>query len=210
MIVVYTDGACQKTRGGWAFVTMIDGVIKQKSGSVPDSTNNQMEMRAAIEAMRAFPAMPIMIVTDSKYLMEGFRDYMPRWKKNGWRTSTGDAVKNKALWMEMDELAMGRKVEWQWVKGHNHDPLNEKADKLAQAAAAGDFESNGFKATHRHIKTGGLYRLVRDKMVKWEPDWQDVAVYENAEGLWIVRYKSEFEETERFEKLKRQVAGEAM
>lgn len=139
MIDVYTDGACSGNPGpgGWGVVIIADGETRELSGGDSATTNNRMEMTAAIEALNATRSLgPIALHTDSQYLKNGVTQWMARWKKNGWRTADRKPVKNKDLWEKLDELIAGRRISWRWVKGHNGDPGNERADELARQGLA--------------------------------------------------------------------------
>jgi ribonuclease HI len=141
-ILVWTDGACQGNPGpgGWAAILVDDAgsAIDERSGGLPQTTNNIMEMTAALEGMRALPAgSAVVVVTDSRYLLDGMTSWMAGWKKRGWKTAGGDPVKNKQLWLDLEaETQRHASVRWHWVKGHVGNALNERADELAVAAAA--------------------------------------------------------------------------
>ncbi len=141
-VLVWTDGACQGNpgRGGWAAILVDDAgrALQERSGGAPQTTNNIMELTAALEGMRALPAgSAVVVVTDSRYLLDGMTSWMAGWKKRGWRTAAGDPVKNKQLWLDLEaEVARHASVRWHWVKGHVGNALNERADELAVAAAA--------------------------------------------------------------------------
>jgi len=101
-------------------------------GGEPDTTNNRMELTAAIEALNALKGdSSVILYTDSKYVMDGIKDWMPNWKKRGWKTAAKKPVKNKDLWQALDEATQRHKIDWRWVKGHAGNPGNEKADDLA-------------------------------------------------------------------------------
>jgi len=133
MIEIYTDGACAGNPGpgGWGALIIEDGAQREISGGEPDTTNNRMEMVAAIEALKATTG-AVRIYTDSQYLKNGLLEWMPRWKRNGWKTSDGKPVKNRDLWDLLNQLTEGRRVEWRWVRGHNGHAGNERADALAR------------------------------------------------------------------------------
>lgn len=138
MIDIYTDGACAGNPGpgGWGAL-IIDGAERiELSGGEKATTNNRMEMMAAVEALRATSG-PVRLHTDSQYLKNGVTQWMKNWKRNGWRTADRKPVKNKDLWELLDGLVAARKIEWRWVKGHNGDPGNERADALAREGLAG-------------------------------------------------------------------------
>ena len=138
-VLVWTDGACRRNPGpgGWAaLLCWEDGIVEEHSGGLALTTNNVMEMTAALEGLRALPSgSRVCVVTDSRYLHDGMTSWMIGWKRKGWKTASGDAVKNKALWVQLDAAASGHEqVRWHWVKGHIGHPLNERADLLAVAA----------------------------------------------------------------------------
>ena len=138
MIEIFTDGACSGNPGpgGWG-VLIIDGATRtEMNGGEPETTNNRMEMRAAIEALKATGDAPVILHTDSQYLKNGINEWIHGWKRNGWKTSARKPVKNKDLWQELDALTEGRAIDWRWVKGHNGHPGNERADELARLGAA--------------------------------------------------------------------------
>ena len=136
----YTDGACSGNPGlgGWGAVLLAEKnnkIIKRKeiSGGVVDTTNNQMELIAAIETLKALKKYTeICIITDSNYVKKGITEWLPSWKKNNWKTSSKKEVKNRKLWEELEELVNRNKVDWLWVKGHAGNIENERADFLAR------------------------------------------------------------------------------
>jgi len=134
VINIYTDGACSGNPGpgGWG-VLIIDGSTqKELYGGDPLTTNNRMEMLAAIVALKATGGAPIILHTDSQYLKNGINIWIHNWKKNGWKNASKKPVKNKDLWLELDDLTQSRNIDWRWVKGHDGDPGNERADELAR------------------------------------------------------------------------------
>jgi ribonuclease HI len=138
-VLIWTDGACQRNPGpgGWAaLVCWEDGVVEERSGGLPLTTNNVMEMTAALEGLRALPpGSRACVVTDSRYLHDGMTSWMAGWKRKGWRTASGDPVKNKEIWLELEAAAaVHEHIRWHWVKGHVGHALNERADVLAVAA----------------------------------------------------------------------------
>ena len=138
---MWTDGACQGNPGpgGWAaLVCWEDGVTEEHSGGLAHTTNNIMEMTAALEGLRSLPdGSTVCIVTDSRYLLDGMTSWMAGWKKRGWKTAGGDPVKNRAIWEALDaEVGRHASVRWHWVRGHVGNALNERAAELAVAAAA--------------------------------------------------------------------------
>ncbi len=136
----YTDGACSGNPGigGWGAVLLAEKnnkIIKRKeiSGGVVDTTNNQMELIAAIETLKALKKYTeICIITDSNYVKKGITEWLPSWKKNNWKTSSKKEVKNRKLWEELEDLVNRNKVDWLWVKGHAGNIENERADFLAR------------------------------------------------------------------------------
>jgi ribonuclease HI len=136
-IIIYTDGACSGNPGvgGWGAILMYNKYEKKISGGNKDTTNNQMEIRAVIEALKIIKKpSEIIINTDSKYVMDGITKWIFGWKKNGWRTADRKAVKNSELWQELDIEVSKHSIEWRWVKGHSGDKYNDIADELAREA----------------------------------------------------------------------------
>jgi len=135
---IYTDGAClgNPGPGGWAFVIKYNAKkIEKFSGSVKYTTNNKMELIAAIKAIKFFKKkMIINIYTDSKYLKDGITIWIKKWKLNGWKTSNKKKVKNSDLWKLLEKGIKDHQIHWIWIKGHNQNILNEKADMLAKKA----------------------------------------------------------------------------
>lgn len=139
MIRIITDGACRGNPGpgGWAAIIIADGKVEEFGGHEPHTTNNRMEMQAAIEGLRRTPAdAPVHIVTDSSYLMNGITQWISGWRRRGWKTATGEPVLNRELWEELDRLA-GKRVTWERVRGHAGHPENERADTIAQSYSHG-------------------------------------------------------------------------
>jgi ribonuclease HI len=139
-VLIWTDGACQGNPGpgGWAaLVVWPDEVVEEHSGGLPHTTNNIMEMSAALEGLRSLPdGSRVCVVTDSRYLLDGITSWITGWKRKGWKTAAGAPVKNKELWEALDEeVGRHERVRWHWVKGHVGTALNERADELAVAAA---------------------------------------------------------------------------
>lgn len=143
-LFAYTDGACSGNPGpgGWgALLIARDGetVVKERElkGGEADTTNNRMELLAAIHALEALErASTLTVITDSAYVKGGITAWLHGWKRNGWRTSTKKPVKNEDLWRRLDEAAARHSVTWEWVKGHAGHPENERADELARAGMA--------------------------------------------------------------------------
>ena len=135
MIYIYTDGACMRNPGpgGWAALVLSGDEYQVCSGSAADTTNNRMELTAAIEALKYFTERSIInLHTDSKYVKEGIETWIVNWKKNGWKTASKKPVKNKMLWVELDNQIARHSINWQWIKGHLGHIHNEQADYLAR------------------------------------------------------------------------------
>jgi ribonuclease HI len=139
--LIWTDGACQGNpgRGGWAAIVCLpDGSTREVAGGSAQTTNNIMEMTAALEGLRALdPGSMACVVTDSRYLHDGMTSWITGWKKRGWKTAGGDPVKNREVWLALEEECLRHAaVRWHWVRGHAGTAMNERADELAVAAAA--------------------------------------------------------------------------
>ncbi len=145
-IEIFTDGACSGNpgAGGWGVILRCGETEKELSGGEAQTTNNRMELTAVIEALKALKReCEITLYTDSRYVMDGVNEWMPNWKKNGWRTTNKkSAVKNLELWQELDSLLPKHKIKWVWVKGHNGHPENERVDKLARDSAKSFLEKD--------------------------------------------------------------------
>ena len=138
MIKIYTDGSCLENpgNGGWAAIIIDDEKKTEIKGSKKNTTNNQMELLAPIEALKKIPkGSKIEIFTDSKYVKSGITEWIHNWKKNGWKTADKQPVKNKELWEELDLLANEFEISWNWVKAHSTDELNNEVDLIAKEAA---------------------------------------------------------------------------
>ena len=138
MIKVYTDGSSlgNPGNGGWAFLVVRENKISYRSGFEKDTTNNRMELLAAIKALEFLnDCIKFSIITDSKYLKLGITTWIFNWKKNNWKTSTKQSVKNKDLWERLDNLSSRKNINWNWVKAHNTSELNNQVDELARKAA---------------------------------------------------------------------------
>ena len=134
---MYTDGACRGNPGpgGWGVILSYQDEEKTLNGFEPDTTNNRMELTAAIEGLRALKrACDVDLKTDSKYVMRGINDWMSNWKSNGWKTAAKNQVKNADLWKLLDEQVKKHRVKWEWVKGHAGIEGNEMADQQANLA----------------------------------------------------------------------------
>ena len=133
-VTIYTDGACRGNPGpgGWGALIMFDSMEKEIFGGKNDTTNNQMELLAAIEGLTTLKEpCSVELFTDSKYVMDGITQWIKNWKKNNWKTAAKKDVKNKELWQKLDHLISKHQVQWNWVKGHSGDAGNETADLLA-------------------------------------------------------------------------------
>ncbi len=138
MIKIYTDGSCLENpgNGGWAAIIIYDEKKTQIKGSKKNTTNNQMELLAPIEALKKIPkGSEVQIFTDSKYVKSGITEWIHNWKKNGWKTADKQPVKNKELWEELDLLNNEFEISWNWVKAHSTDKLNNEVDLIAREAA---------------------------------------------------------------------------
>ncbi len=138
MIKVYTDGSClgNPGNGGWAFVVINEKDISYRAGFERNTTNNQMELMAAIKAIEFLDKYnDINLNTDSNYVRQGITNWILNWKGNNWKTSTKKAVKNKELWERLDKLNLSKNIIWSWVKAHNVDKFNNQVDQLARQAA---------------------------------------------------------------------------
>jgi ribonuclease HI len=138
-VELYTDGACSGNPGpgGWAFILRHPSSGKEREGAGAElvTTNNRMELRAVIEGLSALTASSVVDLTsDSQYVLNGLREWMPQWKRRGWRTAANKPVKNQDLWEQLDLLLQRHEVRFHWIRGHNEHPENERADRLAVAA----------------------------------------------------------------------------
>lgn len=136
MIKIYTDGACSGNPGpgGWGAVIISDSGEEHLCGGDPDTTNNKMELCAAINALNSIPENEeIELFTDSNYVKNGITSWIHNWKRNGWKNSQKEPVKNQELWIQLDKLVEKRKIHWNWVRGHTGDHFNEIADQLARS-----------------------------------------------------------------------------
>ena len=138
-VTIHTDGGCQGNPGpgGWAAILSYGEHTREISGGELETTNNRMEMQAAIQGLTLLKeACKVRLYTDSKYLMNGVQSWVSKWKRNGWKTSSGGPVKNVDLWKRLDELCLRHSVQWGWLKGHAGHSINERCDALARAATA--------------------------------------------------------------------------
>ena len=135
-VIIYTDGACSGNPGpgGWGAILQFGGREKELSGGARETTNNRMELMAAIESLRALKKpCRVKIVTDSNYVKDGITTWIHNWKKNGWRTANKKPVKNADLWQALEKAMEPHAVSWEWVRGHTGHPENERADALARS-----------------------------------------------------------------------------
>ena len=135
---IHTDGAClgNPGPGGWAALLRWRGIERELAGGEADTTNNRMELMAAIAALEALKeACDATLHTDSQYVRQGITEWMPNWIRRGWKTAGGDPVKNRDLWERLHAANAKHKVDWRWVKGHAGDPDNERVDVLARDEA---------------------------------------------------------------------------
>jgi ribonuclease HI len=136
-VELYTDGACRGNPGpgGWAALLVAGSERKEVSGAEPATTNNRMELKAAIAGLKALKRRcAVQLYTDSKYVLEGATKWLPGWKARGWKTAAREPVKNQDLWRELDAAAQTQDIAWHWVKGHSGHAGNEYVDQLANQA----------------------------------------------------------------------------
>lgn len=136
-LTLYTDGACSGNPGpgGWACILIYGGHEKELSGGAAETTNNRMEMTAALEGLKALKRpCKVEFYTDSNYLKDGVTQWLAGWKKRGWKTATKKPVKNQDIWEQLDQVIQNHQIEWHWVKGHAGDEYNERCDELAREA----------------------------------------------------------------------------
>lgn len=133
-VEIFTDGACRGNPGpgGWGALLRYGDVERELYGAEPETTNNRMELQAAIEALKALSQRcRVVLTTDSVYVRSGITDWLEGWKQKGWKTASRKPVKNVDLWQALDEQNQRHEVAWHWVKGHSGHPENERADQLA-------------------------------------------------------------------------------
>ena len=137
-VSIFTDGSCSGNPGpgGYAVIIEEDGIRRELTGGESQTTNNRMELRAVIEGLAALdqPSL-VRVVTDSRYVANGMKSWIYTWRRKGWKTSAGTPVKNRDLWERLDKLSQTHEVSWEWVRGHNNHPENERADLLARQVA---------------------------------------------------------------------------
>jgi ribonuclease HI len=138
LVEAFTDGAClgNPGPGGWAALLRCGDRERMLSGAAPDTTNNRMELQAAIGALEVLTrSAEVRLCTDSQYVQRGITEWVPRWKRNGWMTAGRKPVANQDLWMRLDALVATHRVAWQWVRGHSGHVENERVDRAAREAA---------------------------------------------------------------------------
>ena len=137
VVEIYTDGSCKGRVGGWAYIMKLGKDVIENSGRETNTTNNRMELLAALNGLKYLSdGNRVKVYSDAKYLVNGMTTWMSSWKKSGWRSTNGP-VKNKDLWLQLDRETARLKVEWVWVRGHNGNEMNERADRLATKAMEG-------------------------------------------------------------------------
>ena len=137
VVEVFTDGACRGNPGpgGWGALLRYNGTERELYGYQAQSTNNQMELMAAIQALETLTRpCEVVLTTDSQYVRQGITEWMIGWKRKGWKTAAGKPVKNQELWQRLDAAAAQHKIDWRWVKGHSGHDENERVDQLANKA----------------------------------------------------------------------------
>ena len=140
IIDIFTDGACSGNPGpgGWGVILRWRGTEKELSGGAPETTNNRMELMAAIAGLESLTRpVKARIHTDSRYVKDGITVWIAKWKRNGWKTAAKKPVKNADLWQRLELAAGAHDVEWHWIRGHTGHPENERADALARGAIPG-------------------------------------------------------------------------
>ncbi|MGI9291335.1 MAG: ribonuclease HI [Gammaproteobacteria bacterium] len=145
-VVIYTDGACRGNPGpgGWGVWLKYGDHERELCGGEPETTNNRMELLAAIRALESLKrSCDVTLFTDSEYVRKGMTEWIEQWKQRGWKTAAKKPVKNADLWQELDELVNNHRIDWRWVKGHSGDPGNEKADELANRGIDGMLATGG-------------------------------------------------------------------
>jgi len=134
VVIIYTDGACRGNPGpgGWGVILSYKNKVKELFGGEKETTNNRMELMATIQALEALTRpCAVQLNSDSSYVLKGITEWMPNWKKRGWKTASRTPVKNEDLWRRLDASIAGHQIEWKWVKGHSGDKGNDRADALA-------------------------------------------------------------------------------
>ncbi len=137
VVEIFTDGACRGNPGpgGWGALLRYNGVERELYGYQSVTTNNQMELMAAIQALETLKrSCDVVLTTDSQYVRQGITEWLAGWKRKGWKTAVGKPVKNQELWQRLDAAATQHKIDWRWVKGHSGHAENERVDQLANRA----------------------------------------------------------------------------
>jgi len=145
-VEMYTDGACRGNPGpgGWGVLLLAKGREREICGSEPATTNNRMELTAAIRGLEALKRhCRITVYTDSEYVRRGIDEWMANWKQRGWKTAAKKPVKNEDLWRQLDAAAQRHDIQWRWVRGHDGNPGNERADELANLGLESGFQDSG-------------------------------------------------------------------
>ena len=156
-VVVFTDGACSGNPGpgGWGAILSFNGHVRELNGGEAHTTNNRMELMAAIMALEALTRpCDVDIHTDSQYVRQGVTGWIHGWKRNGWKTSAKKPVKNVDLWQRLDSATQRHNIEWHWVKGHAGDELNERADALAREGSRPFLRKRGGAAAKSGVEEG--------------------------------------------------------
>jgi len=136
-VIIFTDGACRGNpgNGGWGAILRYGDHERELYGAEHDTTNNRMELMAAIQALEALKRpCDVVLSTDSEYLRRGITEWLPQWKRRGWKTADKKPVKNQDLWERLERAAQPHRVQWEWIRGHSGHPENERADRLANRA----------------------------------------------------------------------------
>ena len=136
-VEIFTDGACRGNPGvgGWGVLLRYQGKIRELCGYQADTTNNQMELMAAIQGLEALNRpCQVILTTDSQYVRQGITEWLSGWKRKGWRTAAGKPVKNMELWQRLEKATTSHQIDWRWVKGHSGHAENERVDQLANLA----------------------------------------------------------------------------
>ena len=144
--MIYTDGACRGNPGpgGWGVLLMSNGHTREICGGEPETTNNRMELTAAIRGLEALRRRcTVTLYTDSEYVRRGIDEWLENWKRRGWKTAAKKPVKNEDLWRALDAAAGRHDINWKWVRGHTGNPGNERADELANLGLEGGFMDSG-------------------------------------------------------------------
>jgi ribonuclease HI len=160
-VIVYTDGACDPNPGpgGWAAILRYGSREKVISGGHPQTTNNRMELHAALSALRTLKrSCRVTLHTDSKYLRRGITEWLPAWQRRAWRTSDRRPVQNQDLWQALAVEIERHQVEWRWVRGHTGNPLNERVDRLARAAIRGP-DASAMDSSSKPAKVASMVQL---------------------------------------------------